>query len=61
MGANMARRLAEVGYPVTAVYDHHAATAADLAAELGCSAATSLPEVTAATDVIFTVVTASHC
>jgi 3-hydroxyisobutyrate dehydrogenase-like beta-hydroxyacid dehydrogenase len=57
MGANMARRLADVGYPVTALYDHHPSAAADLAAELGCPAFTSLPEVTAAADVIFTVVT----
>lgn len=53
----MARRLADLGYPVTAVYDHHAASATALAAELGCSAVSSLPEVTAAADVIFTVVT----
>jgi 3-hydroxyisobutyrate dehydrogenase len=57
MGANMARRLADVGYPVTALYDHHASVAADLAAELGCPAFTSLADVTAAADVIFTVVT----
>jgi len=57
MGANMARRLMDLGYPVTAVYDHHSPSAADLAAELGCAAFTSLPEVTAAADVIFTVVT----
>ncbi len=57
MGANMARRLRDQGYPVTAVYDHHPASAAELAAELGCAAFTSLPEVTAAADVIFTVVT----
>ena len=56
MGANIARRLADMGYPVAAVYDHHESSAASLALELGCLAATSLPEVTAAADVIFTVV-----
>lgn len=53
----MARRLADLGYPVTAVYDQHEAASASLACELGCLAAHSLPEVTAAADVIFTVVT----
>lgn len=53
----MARRLKDQGYPVTAVYDAFPQIAADLAAELGCTAATSLAEVTAAADVILTVVT----
>ena len=53
----MARRLKDQGYPVTAVYDAFPQIAADLAAELGCSAAASLAEVTAAADVILTVVT----
>ena len=57
MGANMARRLKEVGYPVTAVYDANAATAQTLATELGCRAAAKLAEVTASADVIITVVT----
>ena len=57
MGANMARRLADLGYPVAAVYDQHEATATSLAVELGCLAAKTLPEVTATADVIFTVVT----
>jgi 3-hydroxyisobutyrate dehydrogenase len=57
MGANMARRLKECGYAVTAVYDVHAPAAAELAAELGAEHATTLVEVTAAADVIFTVVT----
>jgi 3-hydroxyisobutyrate dehydrogenase len=57
MGANMARRLKDQGYPVTAVYDAFPQIAAALAAELGCSAAASLAEVTAAADVILTVVT----
>ncbi len=57
MGSNMARRLADMGYPVAAVYDYHHALATALAVELGCLAAQSLSEVTAACDVIFTVVT----
>lgn len=57
MGANMARRLKETGYSVTAVLDVNTQAAADLAAELGCQACTKLADVTAAADVIFTVVT----
>ena len=57
MGANMARRLKEVGYPVTAVYDVRTAAAKSLAAELGCEACTKLARVTALADVIITVVT----
>jgi 3-hydroxyisobutyrate dehydrogenase len=57
MGANMARRLADLGYPITAVYDSHKSAATSLAVELGAMAAKSLPEVTAAAEVIFTVVT----
>ena len=41
---------------MAAVFDHHAGTAASLAIELGSTAAATLPEVTAACDVIFTVV-----
>ncbi len=57
MGANMARRLKDCGYAVTAVYDVHAPTAAALAKEIGAGHAPTLAEVTAAADVIFTVVT----
>ncbi len=57
MGANIARRLADLGYPIAAVYDPHTASAESLALELGSIAATTLAEVTAASDVIFTVVT----
>jgi len=57
MGGNMARRLKDCGYAVTAVYDAHAPTAAALAAEIGAAHATRLADVTAAADVIFTVVT----
>ncbi|MFN2542213.1 MAG: NAD(P)-dependent oxidoreductase [Chthoniobacterales bacterium] len=57
MGANMARRLKDRGRQVTVVYDTNRATATALAAELGCAAAQDLSEVTAESDVIFTVVT----
>jgi len=57
MGANMARRLKDRGFHVTAVYDTNRAAATSLAGELGCAAAQDLSEVTAASDVIFTVVT----
>jgi len=57
MGANMARRLKDCGYSVTAVYDVHGPTAAGLAQEIGARHAATLAEVTAAAEVIFTVVT----
>jgi 3-hydroxyisobutyrate dehydrogenase len=57
MGANMARRLKDCGYNVTAVYDVHAPSAAALAQEIGATHASRLADVTAAADVIFTVVT----
>lgn len=57
MGANMARRLHEIGHQITAVFDANAAAAESLAAELGTTAATKLADVTAAADIIFTVVT----
>src|SRR5690242_14772079 len=57
MGANMARRLKDVGYPVTAVYDVRAEAAKELAKELGCQACDKLAGVTALSDVVITVVT----
>jgi 3-hydroxyisobutyrate dehydrogenase len=57
MGANMARRLKEVGYPVTAVYDINMEAAADLAVEVGAEACDRLARVTELSDVVFTVVT----
>ena len=57
MGANMARRLKDCGYRITAVYDSHPPFAQALAEELGSTAPTALAEVTAAADFIFTVVT----
>src|SRR5882724_7710103 len=56
MGANMARRLKETGYTITAVFDANAAAAQSLALELGCVAAEELKVVTALSDVIITVV-----
>jgi len=57
MGANMARRLKEVAYPVVAVYDVNAAAAQTLAQELNAEACTDLRQVTRRSDVIITVVT----
>ena len=57
MGANMARRLKEVGYAVTAVYDVNRQGAQELATELGAEACTKLARVTELSDVIITVVT----
>ena len=57
MGANMARRLKDTGHTVTAVYDVHAPSAAELAKGIGATHAAKLADVTAAADIIFTVVT----
>jgi 3-hydroxyisobutyrate dehydrogenase len=57
MGANMARRLKDCGYKVTAVYDAYAPSAEALAKEIGAKHVKKLAAVTAAADVIITVVT----
>jgi 3-hydroxyisobutyrate dehydrogenase len=57
MGANMARRLKDRGFHVTAVFDMNRATAISLAQELGCAASPTLGDVSAGADVIFTIVT----
>ena len=57
MGANMARRLKERGFHVTAVYDVNRAAATKLASELGAAACQDLSQVTAESEVIITVVT----
>src|SRR5438270_6556792 len=57
MGRNMARRIKEQGYAVSAVYDVNAAAAQALAEELGCEACTDLRQVTKLSDVVITVVT----
>ena len=56
MGANMARRLKDCGFEVSALYDARAEAAATLATELQTKAATDLAEVTRGSDVIFTVI-----
>ncbi|MEM1058992.1 MAG: NAD(P)-dependent oxidoreductase [Verrucomicrobiota bacterium] len=57
MGGNMARCLKDKGYQLTALYDIQNIVADQLANELDTHAFTSLPEVTAHADVVFTVVT----
>ena len=57
MGANMARRLRDCGYTVSAVFDLNRSLADGLAAELGATACSTLKMVTASSDVIITVVT----
>lgn len=56
MGANIARRLKDVGYAVACVYDVHEASARALADELQTTAATTLGDVTVNADTILTVV-----
>lgn len=57
MGGNMARRLKDCGHEITAVYDIDAAAAASLAKETGARASSTLAGVTAASDIVVTVVT----
>jgi len=57
MGANMARRLTDSGFVITAVQDHHTAGAESLARELSCEAASSPARVAELSDVVLTVVT----
>lgn len=58
MGANMARHLQlDCGHEVTAVYDVNKQASAALAEELGACDCSTLAGVTAAADLIFTVVT----
>jgi len=57
MGANMARHLKDEGYTLGPVYDIVSDVAASLAAELGTTAVQTLPEVTAGSDIVITVVT----
>src|SRR4029434_10143877 len=54
---NMARRLKEVGYPVSAVYDINQKAAQELATEVGAEACDKLARVTELSDVVITVVT----
>ncbi|MFU8848699.1 MAG: NAD(P)-dependent oxidoreductase, partial [Opitutales bacterium] len=56
MGANMARRLKDCGRSVVALSDRREDVARELADELGASVAPDLASVTAAAEIIFTVV-----
>src|ERR1700722_17641587 len=57
IGANMARRLKDVGHTISAGYHLRPQSAKELAAELGTTHATTLAQVTDLSDVIITVVT----
>jgi len=57
MGANMARRLVDQGFTIGAIYDVRPEVTAEFARELKVTAASRLAEVTAASDIILTVVT----
>lgn len=57
MGANIARRLKDVGYTISAIYDVRSDSAREVAKELGAEAAPTLARVTELSDVIITVVT----
>ncbi len=56
MGANMARRLKDVGYTIAALYDVNPAAAQETARDTGGEVTQSLPRVTELSDVIITVV-----
>ena len=57
MGANIARRLKDVGYTITALYDVRTQAAQDTANETGGEVCTELSRVSQLSDVILTVVT----
>jgi 3-hydroxyisobutyrate dehydrogenase len=57
MGANIAKRLHDVGYSIVALYDPNSESARATAAETGSAVAGSLARVTELSDVILTVVT----
>ena len=57
MGGNMARCLNDKGYNVNALFDINAEVSSELATEISSIAYSTLPEVTANSDIIFTVVT----
>jgi len=57
MGANMARRLKDFGFPLSAVYDRQTSVAAALAKELGCQVAADPAAVAEASQTVITVVT----
>lgn len=53
----MARRLKDQGHTISAVYDRATTLSAEIASELGATHATTLAQVTAAADIVITVVT----
>jgi 3-hydroxyisobutyrate dehydrogenase len=57
MGANMARRLKDQGFPIAAVHDINPETAGAVARELGAEPCADPKQVTRLSDVIITVVT----
>lgn len=57
MGANMARRLKDCDYVIGSVFDRDRTRAITLAAELDTVASAELADLTASSDIIFTVVT----
>ena len=57
MGANMARRLKNCGYTISAVFDIDDRISVELAEELGVKKAAKLSELTDLSDIIITVVT----
>lgn len=57
MGANMARRLKECGYKITAVFDLNSQVAGALAEELDSTNCSRLDEITSLAEVVITVVT----
>ncbi|HTW86104.1 MAG TPA: NAD(P)-dependent oxidoreductase [Candidatus Sulfotelmatobacter sp.] len=57
MGANMALRLHDLGYPIATVYDVRPDAAKEVAKETGARAVDALADVTAGADVVITVVT----
>jgi len=56
MGANMARRLKDQGFTISAVYDARGKVAKEIAAELGAEPCKNVAKVTELSDVIITVV-----
>ncbi len=56
MGANMARRLSEAGFPLTSIFDLHSSTAAALAEQLHITRAQTPAEVAQTSSVIVTAV-----
>ena len=57
MGGNMARCLSDKGYNVAAVYDLNSEVAASLATEVKATACANLAAVTAASEIVLTIVT----